>query len=295
MIYSIRRKYTSLILSSLIHALVLFLLLYTRMKSPDRAPAHHPEEFAFVPQRVKPAPVSIQTPPPAQPRQVPAAPAVSLQTSGSQAPPMGSSQLPLPAEATEHSSPPVSAPGLSQQRLSESVTTSDAARQTSGQKGPSGSANISQRVTPAAFMQAFRAAIKTERGELPDNQGSEDSSMPIHVKKRLHEWGQISYRQRVAEAFFRAGSLISRTVSSPEPVDKVIYLSIPIKKNGTLGTLSTQNPSGIPEVDRFILDTLTSADFPPIPDRYNTDIFHLTLPLNISLKRGTKIYTIYVT
>ena len=161
------------------------------------------------------------------------------------------------------------------------------------QKNPS-QALANGPITPSQFMAAFHQAVRLENGERAENDGSEHSNLPFHVKKRIEEWGQISYRQRIAEAFLRAGNHISRTISSPETFNKVLYLSIPINKNGSLGDISSHTFSGIPDLDQYMVKVLKTADFPPIPDRFNTDIFLLTLPITISLKPGTKTYHIHV-
>ena len=208
----------------------------------------------MIPRRHKPAQVSVQG-----------------------LPPQVSTPQP-PAASTNPSSPQTAIPSLlpTTQNLSGDQSTN------------------TNSVTPDQFMSAFKNAIRTQNGQSYASEGSQDSQIPLHVQKQLQQWGQMSYKQRIAEAFRKAGALISRTISSSKPINTVIYLSIPILKNGSLGDISHQSLSGVSEVDRYIVDVLKSAHFPPIPDRFKTSTFSLTLPINLSLKPGTGVYSISV-
>lgn len=263
------KKYQSLIISCLLHALILFLFLYTKMRQQTPEP--------FYPAQTKPAKVQFgslpaQAPPVAQ--AMPQQPTQAMQQPQQEAHQSSSEQeiqslpvknipqaLPIPKEQIHQEAPSQIKPDNNRQ------------------------------VSAAKFMQAFRSAVKAERSA----QSSSDARLgPEYVQSRLKQWSELHYRQRIGEALRKASKLALRTMQHTKSVNKVVTLTIPILKNGTLGDMSQYKLSGIFEVDHFLMDILQSTDFPPIPDRYNTDKFVLEVPLHISLKQGTGRYYLSV-
>ena len=275
------KKYKSFILSCLLHALMLFLVVYSRVK---------------------------QTTEPLYARKFEAAP-VQFETLG-QAPPALQSMQPLappmPARTTE--------PEIEAQDTSDTKTITEPPKKTESESikeipemleipnplnEPNDQENIysatPKKVTPQAFMQAFRAAIRAERRETQGVSPQSDKNLgPRHVQERMKEWGQHHYRQRIITALRKASRLRSRKMHNNRSINKTVLLRIPITKQGTLGDMTKYPLSGIPEIDQYVLEILRSADFPPIPQRYNTDKFLFEVPMRISLKQGTGMYNLSV-
>jgi hypothetical protein len=152
----------------------------------------------------------------------------------------------------------------------------------------------SHTVSREAFMRAFNSAVHQGQTGHATQSSPEELKVPSHVKERLKEWGEYHYREKLYNALRRASKFAATTMHHERSLEKMVQITITIKKDGTLGILSTQKLSGIKEVDEHLLKVLHSADFPPIPDRFGIDTFVFTLPIRISLKAGSGIYRLFV-
>ena len=301
------KKYQSLILSCLLHALIFFLLIYTRYYRV------HDAAEPLYPVQNQPAQVQLQTfraPPPVQ-AATPAVHPVPAQAPTQIAPP---AMQPVQAQAASAPPPPAhevvpepqpeptakeSVPALPIQQKEEAppiVKQEEEPEVPQSKPQAKASASPTKRsISPAEFMRAFKQAVREEQQEAQGQSTSTGTSYgPPHVQERLNQWSQHHYKQRIIEALRKASRLSTRIMQHTQTINTVAHITIPILKDGILGDMRKYPMSGIPEVDRYLIDVFRSADFPPIPDRYKTDRFLFKVPITISLKRGTSTYNIFV-
>lgn len=278
-----RKKYTSFILSCLLHALILFLILYTHVQqSVD----------SLFPMKKQPAQIQVQTSS-AQAAQKPvsqAQQALPLHPTNIDTPQSVDQQEQRPQALSQNTPEPIpeesiqTPPILEQQKAQQAVPMPQERKESAEQAPP-------RDISPSAFMSAFKSAVRAERREA---RATDESHGPDHVQARLKEWSQHHYKQRIIEALRQASKLSTRTMNHDKSIDMMAHITIPIHKNGSLGDMTKYSLSGIPEVDRYIINIIRSADFPPIPDRYKTDRFVFRVPIRIKLKRGTTTYNLFV-
>ena len=293
-----RQKYISLILSVLLHLLLLVLLLYLRSQ---RGPLFTPEEvlekrtspakISFQNQKakpVRPAPIARPAAIP-QPQSIQSAKAVDQnETQAPIALPSATAQTTVQKGITQTAEQPQQADAAHTGILEEPH-----ANQGKNGTRASGSRSGARRssISSAAFMNAFKQSVQTERQATvagPSGHGSQ-SGIPQHVQERLDEWLYMNYKERAAKAIAKASHFQSKYIIPEKTFEKTIAIEIVIEKNGTLGPMP-EKLSGIPEVDEFLLRIFKSADFPPIPARFNKNRFMLPFPLHISLTRGGLYY-----
>lgn len=291
---SSHKKTQSLLISCLLHALILMLILASKYKETSR-------EAPLYQRQKEPAPVQLQqfqVPPPAQ-------------TSAD------SDEVHLPSdEGLEESSPLKEATPPSLTQSLEEEMTQERPIQNSEQNQhtereekssfsdtgpipvihneaiplPNPQTDRTRSWTAADFMQLFKEAVQKERHEAD----KATSSYGAHVQDRLNEWKEHHYKQRIIDSLRKASKLSSHTMNHYKTIDRTAQITIPILKDGSLGDMSQYPMSGIYEVDRYLIRVFNSADFPPIPDRYKTNQFLFTVPMRISLKKGSATYNIFV-
>ena len=275
---SFTKKYASLVISSALHALIIALLLFSWMRN---------ETESIIPLRHKPADVSFYLPS----TQSPVAPSAAQSSLPPQNPQNPSAQSP-----TE---PRLSSQSIRQEKLDQRVPPPQERQmepEHSTSKAPSGKQSTypEGNISPGSFMKAFQAAVKAEREGIYANEGSESSQIPLHVKERLNQWGQISYKQRISEALLQADKKLSRSIISQRSLKTRVHLTITIQKDGSLGHVEYHKYSGIPDIDRYIKDLIEGIDFAPIPDRFNSSTFPFPVTIDVTLQEGTNRIRLYV-
>ncbi len=292
------KKYRSFILSCLLHALLLLVLLYTRIyqNSPEqlirttRIPAK--VQMQNIPQLPFQPPASDNQPTlddTAESKPVQQEEAHPEQMSEENA----KSEILEKKESTfQEQLPQKEAP----KNVSEKTSMQPFSRNDYLSASPYQSKNVQHgtSVSREAFMQAFSSAI--QHGKVyPTAKSSQDAySGPAHVQERLQEWGQHHYKEKLFKALRKASVHTSTHIYNERSLKKRILITITITKDGMLGKINKNDLSGIQEVDNHIIRILESADFPPIPDRYGTDSFVFSLPIEINLQPGSGAYRLFV-
>lgn len=265
--FSYRKTYRSFLLSSLCHGLLLFLAFFSRYTQIDRpASEHH-----------VPAQVRWKSSPnlPLHPQHV------------------ASQTLPVTRPAA---SPSEASPSIESIEIADLINANNESVPLKSEQIPASKEEPTKRsLTAAAFMDSFMTAAHELRKEKAEQQtASQENSQAAFIEREQKVWSQLHYKQRVIEAIGKASQFKSRKIHYNESIDTIAQLTVPILKDGSLGDMSQQTLSGIQEVDRYLIDVLRSADFPPIPKRFNTDIFIFTIPITISIKKGSNVYYLSV-
>jgi len=287
------KKYRSFILSCLLHALLLLVLLYTKMHQ------HDPEQLVRTTHI--PAKVQMQSLP-QLPFQPPASDHQPAQQNTSESEPARQEEAPHEQMSKERAKtemlerkestfqeqvPQAEAPpNISEPFVGNNYRSASPYQNKSIQAGTP--------VSREAFMQAFSSAIQQGNG-YPRAKSSQDAyAGPTHVQERLQEWGQHHYKEKLFKALRQASVHTSTHMYNERSLRKRISITITITKDGMLGKINKNDLSGIQEVDNHIIRILESADFPPIPDRYGTDSFVFSLPIEINLQPGSGAYRLFV-
>ncbi len=264
----VRKKYKSLVISCIIHGLILLVLMYYTLRQIQQD-ASEPLK------QLMPAPVSIQS------RQKRILPFQSAETEV-----QDDTSLPYGEQLEQYNtleSPyqEILPPNEEQQETAqEDIENLPLVTQTT----PQGDLPTNE-VTITDVMRAFRSAIKQDRPPAASNDPQ------TFVQQRLgRQWGQASYAGRVAQALNRAFRIHARTIRHDEYINRRIRLSLIVLKDGSPGDLGDQELSGIPEVDRHIRHVVKQAHFPPIPERFNQESYHLPIALQIVLKDGAIMF-----
>ncbi len=308
------KKYRSLILSCLLHALMMLALIFMKV--------HHSSPEHLFPTTKSPAQVHMQSIPLKPMPQAPLTQALTAPVAlPSQTLPLDETPpfaLPVqdePSKMHDENPPFENAPPLEPQTASSSQALppgeyysgeSEAISSTErGMPHPyapqSNTGNSSGNIlTREAFMDAFSSAIRAERrrsqsgGSRASTASTSTNRGPAHVEERLKEWTQHHYKDRIYGALRRASNITATRMHHEKSLEKVVHITIPINKDGSVGTLYPHYLSGIPEVDNHIIKVFKAADFPPIPDRYNTNTFLFTMAVRVSLKEGSGVYHLFV-
>jgi len=260
-----RKKYSSLFVSSLIHGCMLFAAFFVRYQPSD--------QFMTIPRT--PAQVRWSNPAPVAPQQI------------------------QPSVASSHVQPNVPSEtqqgleGESADKLELESPAEEVFHNPIGQiPSPSPSRNG---LSKASFMKSFMHAAQEVRQESQRGASrTEISPQEAFIAKEQKMWSEHHYKQRIIEAIGQASRFRSRSIHYRESINQVSQLTVPILKDGSLGDLSQYPFTSIPEVDRYIHDILKSADFPPIPKRFNTDLFLFSIPINVSIQKGSNVYYLSV-
>ena len=270
-----RKKYKSLVISSVLHGMILLTLIYyTLLQMPQTDLANALEKPA-------PAPISIQTAKPRQKRVLPfqSPPAASEENTDDTLP--YGEQLEQ-FNTLEHPYQEAVQPNEDLQESQEEFIEEN--MPTITQRTPEGTSPTKEPST-TDFMKAFRAAIQKER---PPEAINDPQTL---VQQRLgRQWGQASYSSRVAQALNNSFRINARTIRHNELVNKQVRLLVNILKDGSPGDLGNQELSGIPEVDRHIRNVVKQAHFPPIPKRFEQESYQLPIALQIVLKDGAIMF-----
>ena len=266
-----KKKYTSLVISSTLHALVLSLLIFRRMNQTKES---------LVPLRNNPADISLYLP-------APAAPAQKNQPT---------------IQQEEHISGKQQSDQSSKSADSATIGHDQTVPLQTKQSGIVGAQNKleaentsgSGSISPGSFMQAFQAVVKAERNGTYANEGVEGSQIPLHVKESLQKWGEVSYKQRIIEGLLAADKRLARHIKSDRTLKKRVQVTVTIKKDGSLGDIIYHQISGIPEIDRYLKDLIKSIDFAPIPDRFNVSSYPFFFTIAFTLYEGTNYIRLVV-
>lgn len=150
-------------------------------------------------------------------------------------------------------------------------------------------------ITGAAFMNAFKQSIKTDRETRSaynngiEHVSSEPQSSAAQtralVQERLDDWLTRHYVDRIMRALAQESQFHAKYMKPLNSLTKTVLLEIPIEKDGRVRQLP-ENLTGIPEIDEFLTKLLKSADFPPIPTSFKRDRFVFKTQLNIRLDQG---------
>ena len=270
-----KKKYQSLFVSLLLHAILFFCFYYALKKRDDLFTKSDPFKQP-VPARVsfQPAPArSLVTQPPAkvQPQQK-----VVPQT-----------QLPKQAEDRQSVHAASSADTALREERTDSIAQSGFGADQAG--GPGG--RPQSKITGAAFGRALSQAMHAEQVSQQERRDSRGQGGPAHVQERLEEWFEYHYKERIVKAINKAGRLYFKYMHLDQPVEKKLVLEVPVQRNGTLGQMPA-SITGIEVVDSHIKGILKTTDFPPIPQRFNKDEYIFRTNLTISLKRGDNHYNV---
>ncbi len=269
----VRKKYKSLVISSIVHGIILLALIYyTLLQMPQT-------DIPKTLEKPMPAPVSIETPKPRQRRVLPFESAPSEDTLDDTLP-FGEQLEQFNTLENPYQEPPQ--PNEVLQESSEEFSEENMPSIT--HRTPEGTFPVKE-ITTTDFMRAFRAAIRHERPPEAINDPQ------TFVQQRLgRQWGQASYSSRVAQALNNSFRINARTIRHNEFVNKQVRLILNILKDGSPGDLGDQPLSGIPEVDRHIRNVVEQAHFPPIPERFNQETYQLGIALQIVLKDGAIMF-----
>ena len=283
-----RQKYTSLVVSVLLHALMLLLLILFKMQQEPVSLQTGDAEKSTTPARVSYQPFVPTKSPSITPR--PALP-VSSKPLQKQAEPSREKQE--QQITTEESTEEAPAPEVLQNNIVDAPT----AVPTEGSYSPFANTGRKRRRKPGSssitgtdFMRALRQSIHRERAEqmIQDEAQSTIYGQPSKpeeiAKARLEEWGEFHYRQRIMKAVGHESLIHAKYITPSQSVRQYITVEISIDKKGHLVKM-TEKPSGIQEVDEFLQTILKATDFPPIPARYNKDIYTYTFRIWMELNK----------
>lgn len=144
-------------------------------------------------------------------------------------------------------------------------------------------------ISGATFMRALRQSIYAEQRETRSTR----MSPPSTLEERLEDWALAHYIHRTFQAIAKASRFSTKNIILQEDVIRSAYFDVPILKNGTLGRMA-DNLTGIPSLDELIKEVLKAADFPPIPKRFNQDVFIFKVGIDIYLKKGQNFGSLVV-
>lgn len=257
--------YRSFFVSCFVHACMLFVILYIRRQE------YSPEKFFTT--SATPAKVQMQTIPMGPPQPVPA-PATSTPINQTQPP---SSDSIYTEENLETIADPQEEPH--QEKIHESSL-------------PGTISNYP--ISKDTFMKAFSSAIQHERRRIHSSKPQEGYRGHEHVQERLQEWAEHHYKERIIRALRSASITTSSKMRFERSVKKMVTIRIPILKDGTIGRLTTNDLTGIPEVDTHLMKVLHVTDFPPIPEHYGSDTYVFPLSFMVYLQEGSELYHLYV-
>lgn len=268
-----KKKYKSFVLSCIIHGSMLMTLMYYTMYQVSR------KDLAEPLKELMPAPVTIQ------PRQRRVLPFESTQKDeeltdnpvipyGEQLDQFNTLEAPYQEVAEPNE---VQQESYDQEELEQQAPVVQ-------QHTPHGTFPSST-VSTKEFMQAFKEALRQEQ---PPEASHDPQTL---VQQRLgRQWGQASYTNRIAQALNRSFRTHARSIKHNAHVNRRIVLALGILKDGTAEDLGNQPLSGIPEVDQHLRYVVQQAHFPPIPDRFQTDIYHLKISIQILLRDGALMF-----
>ncbi len=299
------QKYTSLILSLLLHVLLFLLFFMIKMhrhlvlEEEPQAKRSNPTKISYVQQTpTAPTPITPQsspattglnplTQPNSQATKQEVTEQVDQQEAQEEAESFSQSQAPAAMnEAGKDQGKAAEAQSHSRNGISLGIGSSSIADTTEHKEAPSQGKKRRRRssISGAAFMNAFKQSLRTEREEMAGGSSYSDSPSSA-VQERLEEWAEAHYIQSIYRALKKAARFSSKILNSQADIHRSVPLEIPIEKNGALGKLADVI-TGIEEADEHLKNILKQADFPPIPKRFNKDRFVLRTMLNVSLKKG---------
>lgn len=125
--------------------------------------------------------------------------------------------------------------------------------------------------------------------------GSRTSNIPAkyrHVQERISYWSDAHYQQKVCKAILESARTYPKILNSPEYISKEILVQLPILPNGQLGEIDTSELTGVPSVDRVILDILKQAEYPPLPNhiKKKVKIYYKAIQIKIELNQGQNYF-----
>lgn len=293
-----RHTYRSLFISLILHSLLFFLCVYVSLHMPQELP----EELGSP----TPARVSMQFRP--QVAGTPATGAGGSNVKPAQAIPLPAQPaqaIPLPAQPAKRSAKqlqkviPTTVQPVSSERPTEGLGQTEEPGQTEGslsnpgmgtgrgrERSGSGSSAGSSRITGAAFMQAFQNSVHGYRQESAESK-PRNPNIPEHVQERIDEWDQFAHRQKVHRALVKATRIYSAYVHTSVPIHTQIPFSLVTDENGTLLTKIEGPFTGHEEIDSFLKEFLTKAEYPPIPKRFNKKEFQFSVVIELTLSEGS--------
>jgi hypothetical protein len=284
-----KRKYKSLIISCIIHGLIcLALIYYTLYQTSQQDLAESLKELMPAPVSLAPLRPDLPEPEQSGPRQRRVLPFESSQTeelNDNPAIPYGEQLEQF--NTLENPYQEVAEPNKEHQESNdvESNVESQEEHGPSINHKTSEGTFPSQNVTTREFLQAFKKALHQEHPPEAVNDPQ------ILVQQRLgRQWGQASYTSRALQALNKSFRANARSIKHHEFIKKDIVVTLGILKDGTAEDLDNQPLSGIPELDRHIRHVVRETTFPPIPDRFQTDIYHLHVTIQVVLLDGAIMF-----
>lgn len=270
-----RHTYRSLCISLILHSLLFFLCVYVSLHMPQELP----EELGSA----TPARVSMQFRPQA------GAPAAGGGNSSVQPVPLPAQPAKRPAKQLQKAITTAVQPASSEKPNEEPGQTEGTHANREMGTGPvteTSSSAGSSRITGAAFMQAFQNSVYKYRQENATPR-SHNSPIPEHVQERIDEWDQFAHRQKVHRALVKATRIYSTYVHTSVPLHTRIPFSLVTDENGTLLTKIEGPFTGHEEIDAFLKEFLTKAEYPPIPKRFNKKEFQFSVVIELTLSEGS--------